>query len=149
VEPIVDLAPGADDNALAIRFAETVRERLRADPKRDHDFRALRASVFVVAQDTGEAITLRFDHGRLTVHDGALGMPTVTFCGDAASLLLLFELPLLPWLRLPGRLPFQRAGREAWHDVRGLLRRGDLKIYGMVAHPRTVTRLVRLFSKHG
>ena len=149
MEPIVDLAPGADDNALAIRFAETLRERLRADPRRGQDFRALRASVFVVAQDTGEALTLRFDHGRLTVHDGALGMPTVTFCGDQAALMLLFELPLVPWLRLPGRLPFQSAGSDAWHQVRKLLRSGELKIYGMVAHPRTVTRLVRLFSRHG
>ena len=147
--PIIDLAPGAEDNALAVRFADLVRDNLRVKPHKISDFRALRAGVHVVAQDTGDGFTLRFDHGRLTIHDGALGIPTVTFCGDTAALLMLSELPITPWFRLPVRLPFRREGREAFQALFGQLRRRDLKIYGLLAHPRTVTRLLRLLSVNG
>jgi hypothetical protein len=149
VEPIVDLAPGADDNALAVRFAELIRQNLRVKPQKQADFRALRAGVLVVAQDSGDAFTLRFDHGRLTVHDGALGIPTVTFCGDASALMLLADVPIMPWLRLPVRLPFRDEGREAYSRLALLLRTRQLKIYGLLAHPRTVTRLLRVLSVHG
>lgn len=147
--PLIDLAPGAEDNALAVRFAELVRDNLRLKPHKISDFRALRAGVHVVAQDTGDSFTLRFDHGRLTIHDGALGIPTVTFCADGAALLMLSELPMMPWLRLPVRLPFRREGKQAFHVLFGQLRRRELKIYGLLAHPRTVTRLLRLLSVHG
>ena len=148
-QPLIDLAPGADDNPLAVRFAELIRENLRQSPTKMADFRALRAGIHVVAQDSGDAFTLRFDHGRLTVHDGALGIPTVTFCGDASDLLLLSELPIMPWLRLPIRLPFRDEGRAAFSTVLSQLRRRQLKIYGLYAHPRTVTRLLRVLSVHG
>ena len=147
--PLIDLAPGADDNALAVRFAELVRQNLRVKPAKMQDFRALRAGIHVVARDTGDAFTLRFDHGRLTVHDGALGIPTVTFCGDAASLMLLSELPITPWFRLPLRLPFRDEGSEAFKVLFSQLRHKGLKIYGLWAHPRTVTRLLRVLSVHG
>ena len=146
MEPIVDLAPGAEDNPLAVEIAGRIRDNLASRPATAADFRALRASVLMVAQDRAESFTLRFDHGRLTVHDGAVGIPSVTFCGDAEALRRLGDFPLTPWLRLPALGPFAPEGRETWRLVADLFARGDFKVYGLLAHPRTVVYLLRLLS---
>jgi hypothetical protein len=45
--------------------------------------------------------------------------------------------------------PFAREGRETWRLLAAMLARGDLKIYGLLAHPRTVFYLLRVLSTHG
>jgi hypothetical protein len=146
VDPLIDLAPGAEENTLAVEIADRIRESVAHRRGAAADFRALRASVLMVAQDLGESFTLRFDHGRLTVHDGAVGIPSVTFCGDAEALRRLSDVPLTPWLRLPFLGPFTREGRETWRLL-ATLYAGDFKVYGLVAHPRTVVYLLRLLSR--
>ena len=145
---VVDLAPGAEDNPVALELAELVRANIAADPRKQADFRGIRGSVLMVAQDLGESLTLRFDHGRLTIHDGTVGVPSVTFCGDFDALRSLAELPVLPVFRVPVPRAFGPEGRAAWKQVARLLARGDLKIYGLMAHPRTVASLLRVFSRH-
>lgn len=140
MQPIIDLAPGADDNPLATEIGERVRANLAVRPRKLADFRALRGTIFIVAQDTGDALTLRFDHGRLTIHDGTIGIPAVTFCADKSVLLRLSSMPLIPLLRLPAA-PWSRLGSP--------LTRGDLKIYGILTHPRMVLTFVRLLSPDG
>lgn len=148
MEPIIDLAPGAEENALAVEIADRIRENLRRAPRKARDFRAIRATVLMVAQDLAESFTLRFDHGRLTLHDGSVGIPSVTFCGDAEALRRLADFPLTRLFRLPIAGPLTREGRETWQHLVGLLLRGDLKVYGLAAHPRTVFYLLRVLSAH-
>jgi hypothetical protein len=150
VDPLIDLAPGADDNALAVELAARVRENLASRPEKASDFRALRGSVLVVLQDEGEALTLRFDHGRLTIHEGHVGIPVVTFCGDAADLRRLSDFPITRWFRLPVALPFGRteSSRETFRHLVSHLAAGNLKVYGLLSHPRLVTRFLRIVSRH-
>jgi hypothetical protein len=147
--PLIDLAPGAEENPVAVELMERIRDNLAASPRKQADFRALRGAVLMVAQDLGEALTLRFDHGRLTIHDGTVGIPSVTFCGDLAALRELVELPILPFVRLPLPRPFGGEGRDAFKHLALRLARGDLKVYGLAAHPRTVVFLLRVLSRHG
>lgn len=147
--PIIDLAPGAEENPVAVELAHLIQANLASSPRKQADFRSLRGSVLMVAQDLGEALTLRFDHGRLTIHDGTVGIPSVTFCGDLAALRRLADFPLTPWMRLPVLAPFAREGRETWRNLARLFAKGDLKVYGLVAHPRMVVFLLRIFSVHG
>ena len=149
MDPIVDLAPGAEENALALEIADRIRHNIAGSRQKAADFRAMRASVLMVAQDLGESFTLRFDHGRLTVHDGGVGIPSVTFCGDADALRRLSDFPLTRWLRLPALGPFAVEGRETWRLLVGMLARGDLKVYGLLAHPRTVVHLLRVLHDGG
>ncbi len=149
MDAIIDLAPGAEDNALAVELADRIRDSVASRPEAARDFRALRASVLMVAQDLGESFTLRFDHGRLTVHDGGVGIPSVTLCGDADALRRLSEFRLTRWLRLPVLGPFAREGRETWRLLADLFARGDLTVYGLAAHPRTVVYLLRVLSARG
>jgi hypothetical protein len=147
--PIIDLAPGAEENPVAVELADIIRRNLSANPRKRADFSALRGSILMVAQDLGEALTLRFDHGRLTIHDGTVGIPSVTFCGDLSALRRLTDFPVTRWLRLPLLLPFAHDGRETWRTLTRLFRRGELKVYGLAAHPRTVVFLLRILSVHG
>jgi len=147
--PIIDLAPGAEENPVAVELADIIRRNLSANPRKRADFSALRGTILMVAQDRGEALTLRFDHGRLTIHDGTVGIPAVTFCGDLSTLRRLTDFPVTRWLRLPILTPFAHDGRETWRTLTRLFGRGELKVYGLAAHPRTVVFLLRILSAHG
>lgn len=143
----VDLALGAEDNPVAVALAERIRQNLRDSPRIMADFTAIRATVMFVAQDATVAVTLRFDHGRVTLHDGAVGTPAVTFFGDEADLLALRDVPIAPWPRLPLPLSRDPARRGALGRLILKLGRGDFVIYGLLAHPRLVLRLLRVLSR--
>ncbi|NUP07886.1 MAG: hypothetical protein HOW73_17710 [Polyangiaceae bacterium] len=167
MEPIVDLAPGAESSILARFFAERVRENVK-QPKRRLSFFSMKSTIFVVDFDSGQATTLRFDHGRLTLHEGTIGLPSVTIGGPLRALLgldriRLADLPgailgrptavsLVDRTETRGSTPPPSQGpssTRAQHradlaEILRLLARGELKIYGLSAHPRTVVRFLRL-----
>lgn len=146
LDPIVDLAPGAEENDLATFFADALRESLRTSPRAQKSFGAMRATVHFVAVDTAQAVTMRFDHGRVTIHEGTLGIPAVTFCGDREALVALTSVPLAPWLGVP--IPNPLSPRD-WAALRELYRRLQderLIVYGFFVHARLVTRVLRVLS---
>jgi hypothetical protein len=148
VEPIIDLAPGAEDNQLAVELAEQVRRNVRESVKKNLDFRTLRGSVLIVAQDTQSVLTLRFDHGRLTVHEGAVGIPSVTLCGDEQVLRDLTQLRLGSRLRFPkviSRTSGDGTEKALWDFARAMTKQ-RLTVYGLFTHPRLVLSLLRVVS---
>jgi hypothetical protein len=88
---------------------------------------------------------LRFDHGYLTIHDGMLGIPDLTLCGDFPTLVGLADIPLSRAGRLP-LPPLSAARRSAWRTTALELVSGELRVYGMFSHPRLLLRLLRLLS---
>ncbi len=148
MEPIIDLAPGAEDNLLAVELVEQVRRNVAGSIKKNHDFRTLRGSVLVVAQDTQSVLTMRFDHGRLTVHEGAVGIPSVTLCGDELVLRNLTRLRVSPWLRFPQVFRHTNSadnGTTLWDLARAMAEQ-RLTVYGLFTHPRLVLSLLRVVS---
>lgn len=144
LDPIVDLAPGAEENDLATTFADVLRHNLRMSARAQKSFRAMRATVHFVAVDTVQAVTMRFDHGRVTIHEGTIGIPQITFCGDREAILGLTSVPLSPWLELP--IP---ARPRDWAALRALyqqLAERRLTIYGFFSHARLTTRVIRILS---
>jgi len=157
LDPIVDLAPGAEENDLATSFADVLRHNLRmnahaasglrppaAAARAQKSFRAMRATVHFVAVDTTQAVTMRFDHGRVTIHEGSIGIPAITFCGDREAVLGLTSVPLSPLLALP--IP---ARPRDWAALRALykqLAEKRLTIYGFFSHARLTTRVIRILS---
>lgn len=142
MDSTIDLAPGAENNPLAARLAERIRTSVSEDPALERSFSALKSSILLVPFDTGDAVTLRFDLGRLVIHDGNVGIPSVTFGGPIA------DLERLDQLRLP-RLRDLAFSSDGTRGVRGALRlfaSGQVKIYGLWVHPRTVYRFLRLVS---
>ncbi len=142
----VTLAVGAEENALAMWASETIAQNLTHNPSSRRDFDALRAAVAMVAPNLRLQATLRFDHGHLAIHDGMLGVPDLTFCGDFNVLTGLHDVPLTRWGRLPFP-PLSRARAALWRQSAMEVVSGELKIYGMLQHPRLTTRVLRVLSR--
>lgn len=148
MEPVVDLGPGADKNPLARVLADLVRTNARRAAQR-RELERLRGSVAVVADDAGSALTLRFDFGRLTVHEGIVGVPDVTLRGRSADVEALADLPFKTRLRLPLPAPGDAEGRRAVAVLWSALRGKRIKIYGLLSHPRLVFGLLRVLARRG
>lgn len=145
----VDFAPGAEDNDLATLLGHTIADRVEESTAARADFKAMRGAVLVVAHDhdgASTAATFRFDHGRLTVHDGQVGVPTVTLLGELDTIRKLPDLVLTRGTRLP-----RPAGRRAAFEGAASFARsflgGDLRLYGAIAHARLWLRFARVLAR--
>jgi len=147
VEPVVDLAPGAEHDPLAARLAGIVRENL-ANAWQEREFLRLRGAAAVFADDAGTALTLRFDFGRLTIHEGVVGVPDVTIRGATHEIEALTRLPLSGFGPLRAVIG-DPEGRRALGSVFRALRGRSLKIYGLAFHAGFVVRLLRVLSRSG
>jgi hypothetical protein len=147
--PSIELAPGADDNGLATMLADLVRQNLDAKPHKKADFDALAGSVCIVADDAEVALTLRFDGGRLTIHDGIVGIPDVTIRGCADTILALSNMPLTTPLGLPFPDPRDKEALAVVRSVVQAMRGGRFHIYGMAFHLPLLMRLTRVMSVNG
>jgi hypothetical protein len=147
--PSIELAPRAEDNGLASMLADLVRQNLEAKPHKQGDFRALAGSIAIVADDADVALTLRFDHGRLTIHDGIVGIPDVTIRGGSDTIMALSNMPLLTRLGLPLPDPRDKEGVAVARSIVSAMLDGTFHIYGMLFHLPMMMRLTRVMSVNG
>ena len=125
VEIEIELANGSD-SMLATALRDAIAGTLERYPRRIASFRALRDRVLVRAEDTGEAVTLAFDHGKLQISDGEAGAAQIRIIGDRDTILALTRLRLrygLPDLTSEAgrRIVTQQLGGQL--TIRGLLLR--------------------------
>ena len=147
--PAIELAPGAEDNGLASMLADLVRQNLEAKPHKQGDFRALKGSFSIVAEDAEVALTLRFDHGKLMIHDGIVGIPDVTIRGPSEAILALSNMPLATPLGLPLPTPGDLEAQKTVRELVRSMREGKLHFYGMLLHLPLVMKLTRVMSVNG
>jgi hypothetical protein len=145
----VELAPGTEDNGLALMLADLVRQNLDAKPHKKGDFAALDGVVSIVADDADVALTLRFDAGHLTIHDGIVGIPDLTIRGDSDTILALSNMPLTTRLGLPIPRPDDREAVKVVRGVFEAMRSGKFHVYGMAFHIPMLMRLTRVMSVNG
>ncbi len=147
--PSIDLAPGAESNGMAGMLADLVRQNLEQKPHKVADLNALDGVVAIVAEDAEVSLTMRFERGRLTIHDGIVGIPDVTIRGDSESVLTLSNLPLTRWGGMPMAVPGQTEGWSVLKKLGSQLLHGKLRIHGAVAHLPLMLRLARVMSVNG
>jgi hypothetical protein len=146
----VTLAPGAEENGLAMMLRDLVQQNLEAKPHKKGDFEALRGSVSIVADDADVALTMRFElGGKCTIHDGIVGIPDVTIRGPSEAVLALSNMPLTTRLGLPIPDPRDREAVKTVRTVIGAMREGKLHVYGMAFHLPLVMRLTKVMSING
>jgi hypothetical protein len=148
----VTLAPGAEENGLAIMLGDLVRQNLEAKPKKMVDFDALEGRVSIVADDADVALTLVFERraaGSLTIHDGIVGIPDVTIRGPSEAVLALSNMPLATRFGLPLPTPGDPEAVKTVRDLMRSMREGKLHFYGMLLHLPLVMRLTRVMSVNG
>jgi hypothetical protein len=152
MQPIITLAPGAENNGFATMLAELVRQNLEARPHKLADFEAIHGSVAIVAEDAEVALTLVFDRGSLVVHDGIEGVPDVTVRGTSDIIMAMSNIPLrrlfaLPPLPIPARGDKQGVG--ALREIGAAMRSGAFHAYGMAFHVPMMVHLTRVMSVNG
>ncbi len=141
VETTVTYAPGAEDNPLARWLGElVVNSANNARGRRALD--RLRAAISVVAPDRRHGATLRFDHGLVTIHDGIVGIPDMTLCGDYDVLVRALQLPFTQ--RRDLALPALSFWQNGWLRSAADLLSGELKVYGIFTHTRLLWRFLRV-----
>jgi hypothetical protein len=149
MHPQVELAPDARENGLAIMLAELLRQNLEAKPRKKDDFAALGGSVAILADDADVALTLCFERGgKLTIHDGIVGIPDLTIRGPSEVIMALSNMPLAP-LGLPFPNPRNPDAMKTVRTIVAAIRAGKLHVYGMALHLPMLMRLTRVMSIHG
>lgn len=140
MQPVIELGPGADDNGFALMLSALIRQNLDDHPRKQRDFLKLSGRVAIVVEDAGVAVTLRFDAGRLTVHDGIVGIPDVTIRAGSDDVTQMSLMELVPRLGLP-----DPRGAATRHVLRAS-REGRIHMYGALANLPMVLRLTRIMS---
>jgi hypothetical protein len=139
--PDIRLAPGAEEIGLASMLAELIRQNLAQKPHKRADFDKLDAVVSIEARDAEVTITLDFRRGALVVYGGVHGTPDIAIATDSETVLKLSLANIV--CGLPNFL--DEGGREMLQKMR----RGELKITGMLGSPIQLVRMTRLMSVNG
>jgi len=134
VERVV-VTPEAD--GFATMLADLVRQNIETHPRRASLLDGVRGAVNVRAVDAEVTAGLVFGSGRLTVGMAAT-KPALSIECDSTTLMEMSGVPL--WLGRPDVRTTQ--GRA----LIGKILKGEVKVRGMLAHPRLLTRLQKLLS---
>ena len=139
-EAVIQLAPGADDNGLAHMITNLIRDNIDDHPRKREDFDKLVGRVAIVANDVGVSLTLHFEQGRLTAHDGIVGIPDVTVRADSDDVINMSLIELTPRFGLPN------LRGEKMKEVMSASREGRMHVYGALGNIALMLRLTRLLS---
>ncbi len=143
------LAPGAEENGLAVMLADLVRQNLDAKPHKKLDFDAIDGAIAIVADDAEVALTLRFHGGKLTLFDGIVGIPDVTVRASSEVILALSNMPVSRRLGLPIPGWGDKEGAKVVGDVFRAMRGGSFHVYGGALHMGMMMKLTRVMSVNG
>ena len=139
-EPVIELAPGADDNGLCHMVTGLIRQNIDDHAGKREDFERIDGRVAIVADDVGVSLTLHFESGRMTAHDGIVGIPDVTVRADSDDVINLSLVELTPRFGLPN------LRGEKMKAVLEASRQGRIHVYGALANIPLMLRLTRLMS---
>jgi hypothetical protein len=134
----INLAPGAEENGMAVMLAEMIKTNLVNKPERLKDFNKLKGTIWINAKDAEVDMSMAFNNGSLVVHDGKVGKPILAISTDSATLLDLANINIkmgLPYY-------FDKTGRMV---IKKLLGR-ELKIKGMFTHTMALTHMTKIMS---
>ena len=146
----ITLAPGADENGLAVMLADLLRQNLESKPHKNRDLQAIdKARIAILAEDAEVAMTLHFDHGDLTVYDGVVGVPDVTVRASSDVILALSNMPLTRRFGLPVPAFKDKDGRKTLGDVLTAMRKGTMKVDGSGRNAAVMLHLTRIMSVNG
>ncbi len=129
----------AEPSAFATMLGGLIEANVLANPSKRQDFDALTARVGIWVTDIDEGVTLAFDAGRLTVHNGLEPKRRITIRAEADTVMSLSNLKI-GLFGLP--IYYDGVGR----GVALKLVQGKLKIDGLMANVATLNRVTRIFS---
>ena len=139
-EASIGLAPGAADNGFAQMLATLLRQNIDERPEKKVSFVKMHGRVSIVLEDIGSAVTLQFESGRLTIHNGIAGIPDVTVRAPWEWVTKMSLVELEPRFGLPDmRKPVAKEVGEAQKN-------GTIKVHGWFASMPLMMRLTKVMS---
>jgi predicted transport protein len=130
------------NNAADVPFSFIVQDLLTGNIEKSEAkyvvYKKMRGIAAINLQDIETAISLHFNHGKLTIEQGVSPDSAVVITTQSDKVMD------LNMLRVRWGLPyyFDEAGR----NVLGLLLGGKIKIKGLLSHPVLLTRLTIIMS---
>jgi hypothetical protein len=140
--PLIAFKQGAETNGLADMIAGLIRQNVMDKPQKRRDFDKLWGRIAIVAEDALVALTLEFNGGTLTVHNGIAGIPDVTVRANSEDVVQMSLVELNKW-GLPD--PKGSAVREVAQKSHG----GQIQVHGALWHVPMLLRFTRLMSVNG
>jgi hypothetical protein len=138
--PTIEIAPGSEGNGMVDMLANLIRQNLEDRPDKLADFFRLRGRVAIVAEDVEVSLTLEFNRGQLTLHDGVVGIPDVTVRGDSDNIINMSLIEIMDPTGLPDpRGPVSR-------QIMAATRQEKIHVYGALRNPLFLLRLTRVMS---
>ena len=134
----IKLAPGADENAMAVMLGDMIKTNITNNPGKLKDFNRLNGNVWLTATDAGVEMTLEFKKGSLVIHDGKFGKPIIQIATDSMTLMELANISIkfgLPYY-------FDETGLAV---IKKLLKR-ELIIKGLITRTMPLTHLTKIMS---
>ncbi len=128
-----------EPSALASMLGALIAANVESHPDKRRDFESLTARVGVFVTDIDAGVTLDFQHGSLTVHNGLQSKRDITIRAEADTIMSLSNLKI------------GRFGMPVYYDGvgRGValqLVRGKLRIEGLLGNLATLNTVTRIFS---
>ena len=134
----IKLAPGAEENAMAMMLGDMIKTNITNNPAKVKDFNKLEGNVWLTATDAGVEMTLEFNKGSLTIHDGKYGKPIIQIATDSMTLMELANINIkmgLPYY-------FDKTGMEV---IKKLMKK-ELVIKGLITRTIPLTHLTKIMS---
>ncbi len=145
----ITLAPGAEENGLAVMLADLLRQNLEQKPHKVRDMQAMTGRIAILAEDAEVAMTLSFVRGELTLYDGVVGIPDVTVRASSDVILALSNVPLTTRFGVPVPAMRDQEGRKVMGEVFKAMRSGAMKVDGGTLHAPMMLHLTRIMSVNG
>ena len=128
-----------EPSAFAEMLGGLIGANVTSRPEKKQDFDTLVARVGIWVTDIDEGVTLAFDAGKLTVHNGLEPNRTITIRAEAETVMSLSNLKI-------GLFGMPVYYDEVGRGVAAKLLQGKLKIDGMLSNIATLNRVTRIFS---
>ena len=129
----------ADPSAFASMLGGLIEANVEGSAAKRKDFDSLTARVGVFVTDIDEGVTLDFEHGTLTVHNGLKPKRDLTIRAEADTVMSLSNLKI-GLFGMP--VYFDSVGR----GVVAKMVTGKLRIAGLLGNIATLNTVTRIFS---
>lgn len=137
----IEKKEGEELNPLIDTFVDLIANNCKNDPRKEKRALKMDCSVVIRATDTGRAVSLIFQKGRLTVSDGAEPQPTLAISADLESLIAMTNVKCFWGFPVGYYTPF------GLRHIVGPLLIGKIKVKGMFAHLLSLLRLQEVLSE--
>lgn len=129
--------PDTEPNGLASMLGGIMEGNLAAYPERERLLSDV-STYGIRAPDVNVAVSIRLAPGKITVRNGIVGKPDILVQADSDTLVGLSSVPL--------KFGLPDIGTKEGREINKKLVKGQLKVKGLLLHPRKLATLNKLLT---